>query len=805
MTCLIAVGSILGVDSRATESDVLTLSDDATAFLTSYCADCHMEGAQEGGLAIDLDTLNDSSLVNHAIWVRIHDRVDRGEMPPTDYDTIPRRDRAVLLQPLGEILRDQHRRNNGATLRRLNRREYQNTMNDMFGTHVNLMDRLPEDGQAHGFDTVGHALGISSVHLRQYIDAADSVVDAAIAKSSTPTSAETINASYADSREGGQFIGKVWKKLDDDAVVFFDDFGYPTGMLRGTSVKTPGRYRIEVTGYAHQSDQPITAHIGGTSFQRGSEKPTYGYVSFPPGRPTTIQLEAWIDERYMIQITPWGLDTGQYNIRKSGPDDYEGPGLAIKNVSLVGPLLDEFPSRGHRLIFGEMDRREIPPSNPKHRLRSSYRASFKIVSDDPDQEVHEAVRRVASQAFRRPVRDDEVALYWGLYRSERDRGASIEQALRTAVSGVLCSPDFLYFVEPSGKLNDHAVATRLSYFLNRTAPDASLRKAADDGRLSDPDERRRQVDRLLESERSDRFIQDFADAWLNLREIEFTNPDERLFPEYDGYLLHSMKGETHEFLRHAIRVDLPSGQLIDPGFAMLNERLAKHYQIPDVGGPQIRLVQLNPSDVRGGLLAQASILKSSANGTNTSPVVRGVWVTERILGQIPPPPPPGIPGVEPDIRGAATLREQLDKHRNLVSCQSCHQIIDPPGFALECFDPVGGWRTRYRSLGEGDRVNRRVDGRSVRYRLAQPVDASGQTVQGDSFDGFVQFREIVAANDRRIAQTVVEKLLTFAIGREPGFSDREEIDRIVDSTRSSGYGFRSLIHSVVASELFRTK
>ncbi|HRX77430.1 MAG TPA: DUF1588 domain-containing protein, partial [Pirellulaceae bacterium] len=203
--------------------------------------------------------------------------------------------------------------------------------------------------------------------------------------------------------------------------------------------------------------------------------------------------------------------------------------------------------------------------------------------------------------------------------------------------------------------------------------------------------------------------------------------------------------------------------------------------------------------------SQASILKVSANGTNTSPVVRGVWVMERILGQAPPPPPAGVGGVEPDIRGAKTLRELLDKHRDLDTCRSCHQMIDPPGFALESFNPVGGWRDRFRSTGEGERINLEVRGNKVRYKLGLEVDASGELPDGREFSGFLAFRELLAEQEDLLAKALATKLLIFATGREMGFSDRAEIERIVRESAAKGHGVRELIHLVVMSEAFRFK
>ena len=268
-----------------------------------------------------------------------------------------------------------------------------------------------------------------------------------------------------------------------------------------------------------------------------------------------------------------------------------------------------------------------------------------------------------------------------------------------------------------------------------------------------------------------------------------------------------MLEETRLFFAHLIEDNQSVRNIVRSDYAMLNNRLAKHYGIkPKCScGPEVRRVHLPADSVRGGLLSQASVLKVSANGTNTSPVVRGVWVMERILGHSPPPPPPGIPGVEPDIRGASTLRELLEKHRNLDSCRSCHQMIDPPGFALESFDPIGGWREDFRSLGSGDKVDLVINGRKVRYRRGQPVNATGELADGTKFDSFKSFRDILAKQEDVLARTLATKFLTFATGREMGFSDRDTIDELVSRSKAKGHGVRDLIELVVTSKTFRQK
>lgn len=786
--------------------NAISFADDlawtAEPFLSQYCGDCHSGGADEGGLDMDIVSRQLTDVASFHRWEQIYDRVAEGEMPPPDADQPDEKDRASFIRLLGKQLFRMHADQKGTVMRRLNRREYQNTLNDLFGTNLDLESMLPKDGRSKEFDNVGSSLSISMVQLQQYLTAIDTVMDAAIETQVTQTEPIEIVTNYDQTSEGKKHIGTHWKQLDDGAVVFFRRLGYPTGMLRSASTKKTGRYLIRVSGYAYQSDQPITFSIGATTFARGAKRPTFGYRSFQPGQQQTVELTATIDRNYMVELTPWGISDDDNEIRKNGIDQYNGPGLAITEVQLIGPLVDQFPSRGHRLIFDGLDRQEIQPSNPKAKLKSRYRPEFEVKVSS-DREIEDVLMRIATKAFRRQVARSDVKPFLDLYQQQVQTGQNVQQSLRSSVAAIFCSPDFLYLIEEPGWLDHFDLCSRLAYFLTRTLPDDQLLAARNVS--SEIDALRHQVERLLDGPHADRFVRDFTDAWLNLRNIEFTSPDKKLFPEYDQFLQDSMLSETRQFVAGLVDQNGSVSELIKSDYAMLNNRLARHYKIAGIHHPEVKRVKLPKGSVRGGLLSQGSILKVSANGTNTSPVVRGVYVMTRILGVEPSPPPPGIPGVEPDIRGSSTLRELLDKHRDSDNCRSCHQVIDPPGFALESFDPIGGWRQKFRSLGHGDRTDIRVDGRRVQYRIGPEVDASGQLQDGSAFTGYAEFREILTRREDQIAKALITKLLTFATGREMGFSDRPMIQQLVKESKQQGHGVRDMIKLVVCSPAFRTK
>jgi Protein of unknown function (DUF1592)/Protein of unknown function (DUF1588)/Protein of unknown function (DUF1587)/Protein of unknown function (DUF1585)/Protein of unknown function (DUF1595)/Planctomycete cytochrome C len=781
-------------------------------FLDKYCAACHRGESAEGGF--DLDTLR-VELDNPAMfsrWERMYDRIELGEMPPRDELQPTGEARKEFLRSLGSELERVHAQKKETVLRRLNRREYENTLNDLFGTNLALVDRLPEDGRSHEFDNVGSSLGISLVQMQRYLECIQDVLNHPGIRVPVADESQTLEASYARTRGSEQWLNKVWLHREDDSVVLFKNFGYPSGLLQAASARKEGWYKVRVKGYAFQSDKPITFWLGASSFGRGAQEFTLGYFELPPNELTTIESRAWLPLRYMINIAPQGITDRNSEIKKEGVLKYKGPGLAIQSVELEGPLIDSGPERGHRLIYEGVKRKaESADLDSRKRTSKSINLVSPVVSEFPMEDAERVLERVATVAFRRPLKTDSLKPFLDLFRIEFDRSADFEEALHTAIAAVFCDPRFLYLSEAkadkekaSNALDDHDIASRLSYFLNRTLPDEALLHAARQGELSEaPDKLLEHADRLQRSPHFRRFIEDFTDAWLNLREIDFTNPDSQLYPEYDQYLRWSMLEETRAFFAELIDRNQSIGHFVKSDFAMLNGRLADHYGIEGVEGPAIRRVSLPNESLRGGLLTQASVLKVSANGTNTSPVGRGVWVMDRILGQPPQPPPPGVPGVEPDIRGASTLRELLDKHRSLDTCRSCHQKIDPPGFALESFDPIGGVRTHFRSLGGGDPVAIEVNGLKVRYRKGPPVDASGELGSGNTFSGFADFRELLLEQKKQIARAFTTKLLVFATGREMGFSDRKEIERIVAKASGSDYGIRTIFELVISSPLFR--
>jgi len=503
-----------------------------------------------------------------------------------------------------------------------------------------------------------------------------------------------------------------------------------------------------------------------------------------------IVVEAWLPEGHMLEIRPGDatlkrgkFDGGQVGTGVGGPQNI--PGVAIKSVTMqrIEPGSNNDDIR--KLLFA------------KERVTYGKKFTGSIKPEDPDEALKKLLYRFAKKAFRRPIKNDDIAPYLKISRERFASEGDIVSALRVGYRAILCSPRFMYLYESPGKLDDFSIAARMSYFLWNRMLDEELWILASKGKLSDPEVVKQQVGRMLRDPRGQNFVVDLADQWLDLNQIDFTEPDRRLYPGFDPIVEKSMLDETHQYLQQMIDKDLSVSHLVDSNYTFLNSRLADYYGIGkdgigNVRGDAMKKVSLRDATHRGGLITHGSILKVTSNGNNTSPVIRGVWISERLLGEHIPPPPENVPAIEPDIRGAKSIREQLAKHKNDENCASCHRKIDPPGFALENFDPSGRWRSHYGGLNK----------KKNKKRL---IDASFEMSNGKKFDGLDQFKSLVLKNRKKLAINVAEKLMTYGTGATIQFSDRDDIEKCVANAKGSKYGFKSLIKEVVASDLFLSK
>lgn len=608
-----------------------------------------------------------------------------------------------------------------------------------------------------------------------------------------------------------------------------------------------GNYQLKISlwgfrwnaGRPEPSDAPqaaaLRAHEEGKQQEGGR---LLRLLTAPSMESKEVAFSTWLHERESIVFdpvsVPWnGLRIGQVAGRAA---KHIGPGVAIDWFEIEGPINKTWPPESHQRLFGDLpikplpkDSHVVPPRRQAVRGLGGYLPNFHtdippherkpaletVQSDDPIEDAQRLLAGFLPRAFRRDVNAVEIAPYLVLLRERLVEQDCFEDAMRRVYVAVLTSPEFLFHAADCGagnrssdneldETNDHfTLASRLSFWLWNGPPDDELLDKARKGLLMQSAELRSQIDRMLADRRSERFIDDFSNQWLELHRLGETTPDPKLYPEYRFLLHEGLVAEPRAFLRELIDHDLPITSLVKPNFAMLTQRLAEHYGIKDVHGVEVRKVPLPIESVRGGLLGQAAIHKLTANGTTTTPVKRGVWVMDRLLDQPAPPPPPGISAVDPDTRGTTTIREQLDRHRADASCAACHAKIDPPGFALEAFDPIGGLRTRYRSSGQGDEPPEKsqTDWR-VQYKLGPPVDATGELVDGRRFRGPSEMAELMIEQPETLAFAFVQHLSRYATGADISFADRVEIRRIVDSTRDSDYGIRSLVHAFAQSPLF---
>ena len=775
---LVAVISFAGTARGEVPRSLLT-------FVESHCAACHGGDEPAGGL--DVRKLG-FDLANEEIarrWVLVHDRVAAGEMPPAEEKRPPADRSAGFLDTLTSQINRAEATRNSVVLRRLNRHEYENTVRDLFLASVEV-NGLPADSSTNGFDTVGEGLAVSAEAMQAYLQAADQVLDAVFGTVERPEFIrhETNLLKQVDWKGRPQLdsqIGKMFRRTDDGLVIFQSNY-CPTNLVNFARLRAPaGTYRGKLRVRAIQSDKPVTLRIyGGDTIVNRRERHLVGYFDVPPGEWTTIEfVDRLVEDGGTFQPKCYGTrDT------RKDADTWPEPGLEIGDIVIEGPI-EAWPPLSRSHLLGDVD------------LASATKSDAQRI-----------IARLLPLAFRRPVRPAETEAYLGLYSAAAADGRSFVSALRVSLKAILCSPEFLFLNEPGEpRISQHALAARLSYFLWSSMPDGELTKLAVAGKLHDAAVLRQQTERLLNSPKAAAFTTNFTGQWLDLRDINFTEPDANLYPEFDELLRISMVRETELFLNDVLARNLSLVNFVDSDFTFVNGRLASHYGIDGVDGQEFRRIRLPAGSPRGGLLTQASILKVTANGTYTSPVLRGVWILENILGQPTPPPPDNVGSVEPDIRGATTIREQLARHRDIESCAACHRKIDPPGFALECFDPIGGFRSRYRTMAaDAPRPGVRQAPFTyawVRYRVGPPVDASARMPDGRPIASVRDFKTILAGSPDQLTRNLARQLMTYALGRKIGFSDRSAVEAVVRQTRQQDYGFRSLVHAVVQSPAFQ--
>lgn len=844
---LLIITFLIATHVTAAEPKDQGLDPSVVTYFKQYCYRCHGETTQKGDRRLDqfpTDVAADDDATN--LLEEALDAMNRGEMPPKKKGVVQppiEQTRRVIEQVTGFLDKASRAKTPTSTvMRRLNRFEYVNTLRDLLGMHTEFLDPtgdFPADATEHGFDNIGEALTLSDYQLQRYLEVAETALDEAMFFDTPQPKVQAWHYT------GKDFNGVVsyerapvtWRLMVNDEYMEIGH-GQPSerhanfvpAFVKRDGVPADGWYTIKVRaaaanrlnhGYSHSEFEkyqkfPLKMALWIAPEARLLEKNAADQRrllkvwDLPDGQPEIFTQRVWLGkgaipfvswtngviskgnirkvaEKYhpeVIRATKTQLDSANLGNAKekarvakllNNKDNkllsevYHGPRIRVWGMDIEGPTFDHWPPDSHRMLFGdEMDAANV--------------------------DIEQVVQRFASRAFRHPVKPDQVAHYVAFIRERIHSGEAHAAAIKFGLAAILTSPRFLYLdegnEEADATLSQHELASRLSYFLWSTMPDAKLLSMASSGELNSPSVLRMEIDRMIRDDKASAFVEHFTDSWLRINTLGSMPPDSKAFESYYRDRLQDFfKKETRLFFADLIDNNGSILNLLDSDYTFINDSLATHYGIKDVDGEHFRKVSLKPQHHRGGLLGQGSVLTVTANGIETSPVVRGVWVLENIFGTPPSPPPPDVEPLEPDTRGATTIREQLAKHRNVAACADCHAQIDPAGFALEFYDPIGGYRTHY------------VAGR----RNGPAVDGSGQLATGETFQDERGLKKLLLDRKERFAEALTEKLLTYATGRSMTFRDQPDVKQIAAECAKRGYGLRDLIFSVVTSETFQKR
>ncbi len=810
-------------------------------FLENHCVECHGPKKQKGKFR--LDDLSHDFTDPHAArkWAEVVDSVNGHEMPPEDEeqpDPLAAGEFADwLAAELGRAEISQ--RSSRVVLRRMNRAEYDNTIRDLVGVDINPAAEFPEDPPAGGFDNVGQALTISPLQMELYFKAATQILDRALVEGEKPATLKWRFEPEDDVKGGDRTridIGGQRPILNKGENVAADGFtaihhqAWNTGVnIRDFRLPVAGNYiiRFRVAGITPSKDhviQEVQKLLEKNVQRRMKENPgdekwireeaaaalthfqsdnRYHYgpprvkltqhlngspnviaemdIPSPKSRPGIQEVSAWFtsqdaginfDQGYAV---PRSLENFIYLEKPEVPR----PLLLLDWVEIEGPILPQWPPASHRAIL-------IDSAN----------------QDNETQYAREILANFMPRAYRRPVRAEEIDGKLGLFTKHRASKPSFVEAIKIPLTAVLVSPDFIYLTEPHlpsatpATLTGHELASRLSYFLWSSMPDAELMRLANSGDILKPAVLTAQTRRMIADPKSEALVKNFAGQWLGLRKVGANPPVETLYPKYDRHLEISIVRETEGFFAEILQQNLDVRNLLKSDFVTINERLARFYGIPGVRGDAIRVVKIEPDTHRGGVVTQASIHSVTSNGTRTSPVVRGAWIMKTLLGTDPGLPVANVGEIASQVPGIdkATVRQRLAIHRENPSCARCHDKIDPLGLAMENYNAAGEWR-----LQEGHGYQGRIE------KDDPIIDASAKMPDGAEFVGVEGLQLQLLGKEDFFLNSLSKQLHTYALGRELGFADRAAVKSSIAHMKQNGRTLTSLIDFIVTSPAFTTK
>jgi hypothetical protein len=797
---LLFLFSVSAFSCRA--ADAPSFEQAVKPFFAEHCYRCHGEKKQKGDLR--MDTLaGDFAAPQLAMhWADIMDRISAAEMPPDD-EPQPKAEEAArvvewISAQLNEAEAARQARAERVTFHKLTREEYANSIRDLLGVTYDATDPtgLPEDPDWQGFERISSVLTISPAHVEKYLAAAEAVLNEALALGPQPKR-EVVRWTAASKRVRGDLAKELAAKGLLDKVRM--DVVPNNGALDAHDFKAPvtGDYlvRVKLSALRAKGGRAARLRIYATDINRTLIEQD---VEAPEDQPATLEfrthLPAGTHQMRLVNAVPgpnpeerasrplnskpfFKMDARQpWQIKLTDDDGAPiWPTLLLDWVEWDGPVQAAWPPPAHQRIFF---------------------AGEAAVKDGLY--AREIFARFAARAYRRPVEPAELDRLAGLYENARKLGDNFETAVKTGLLAVLCSNNFIYLVEGSpsvarNKVNDWELASRLSYFLWSTMPDAPLLELARTGKLHEPATLQREVRRMMKDLRAKAFAEVFPRQWLQLRRVGMFEPDKKIYPDYDGYLEKSMVGETTAFFREVLEHNLSVREFLNSDWTMLNERLAAHYGIAGVQGEAPSRVVLKPEDHRGGLLTQGAILSLTSDGTRHRPVHRGKWVLESIYGKPPPPPPANVPAIKTSAptEPKSSLRAKLEAHRDDANCAACHRKIDPLGLAFDNYDAIGHWRTE-EAVRDGAGAN-------------PPIDPSGELPDGRKFSDAAGLKKLMVADLDKFAVAITEKLATYALRRGMTFADRKQLTAIAAQCKAADYPLTTLVEALVGSELFQKR
>ncbi len=742
-------------------------------------------------------------------------------MPPEDSVQPAEELRDGFLQSLRDALVRGHTVSKGTVLRRLNRREYENTLAALFDRRVDtlgLTADFPKDNTSGHMDNIGDSLVTSGFLLDQYFLAANRLVESRLGKPDTTPQTWHFKDNFVQYEELSGAHRSVFKF---EYLCLYEQpntdtrqggYGHIEDFLQGVPVS--GLYDIEVNAQAMHRDTHYDPKIFRIDFSEPFQlavvpgdatkghihypqaiEPVLGTAIVPDDAPQWLTFRVWLDAgqtpRFIFPNGPYESRASVIEVNNRYKEEFgheqskgvsrthilregELPHIKIGEIKIHGPLKEPHGGKEEIAVFGE----------------EGFKAEY----------ASHQLCLFAEKVYRRPLGKEDTVRIESMYQQRIDEGAAPRQAALDTIKLMLCSPSFLYLSEITGEQDDTLrpfdLASRLSYALWAAPPDEALFAAAKSGKLTKTKHLKKQITRMLADPRSDQFVNGFLDAWLNLRDIGNLPPPRSAAPDYySENLPQSMKTEARIFFRHLLANDLSVMDLLDSDYSFVDKKLAKLYQLPEQETLRLadgfQKVSLEENRQRGGILGMAGVLTVSANGVDTSPVTRGVWVMENVLGITPPIPPDEVPSIDADVSGAKTIREKLARHSEDQTCNVCHRKIDPLGFAMEAFDPIGRWRENYPKPG--------------RKSPAQKIDASGSLSTGESFTNFDEFKSaLMASRQEHFARNLIEKLLTYCTGRRLERVDQYEVDEILKRVREADDGLQTMVTEVLTSKIFRS-